>query len=185
MSRNHVEVEGLAFSYGELEIFRGLSLVIPEGKVVAILGGSGSGKSTLLKLIGGQLAPSRGRVKVAGKDVHKLSPDDLYALRLDMGMMFQTSGLFSDLSVFDNVAFPIVENFALPDEVARRMVLMKLHAVGLRGAKDMRPTDLSGGVTRRGALARGIAAEPRRVLDAGPLAGPDPDALPPGGPALR
>src|SRR3954470_9351708 len=165
MSRNHVEVEGLGFSYGELEIFRGLSLVIPEGKVVAILGGSGSGKSTLLKLIGGQLRPSRGRVKVAGKDVHKLSPDELYALRLDMGMMFQTSGLFSDLSVFDNVAFPIVENFVLPDEVAWRMVLMKLHAVGLRGAKDMRPTDLSGGMTRRVALARVIATEPRPLLD--------------------
>src|SRR3954465_7043053 len=177
MSRNHVEVEGLAFSYGELEIFRGLSLVIPEGKVVAILGGSGSGKSTLLKLIGGQLAPSRGRVPVAGKDVHKLSPDELYALRLDMGMMFQTSGLFSDLSVFDNVAFPIVENFALPEEVARRMVLMKLHAVGLRGAKDMRPNDLSGGMTRRVALARAIATDPRLVMYDEPFAGLDPISL--------
>src|SRR5688500_3413060 len=101
-AQNHVEVEGLGFSYGDLEIFRGLTLNIPRGKVVGILGGSGSGKSTLLKLIGGQLAPSRGTVKVAGKNVHKLSSDELYALRLDMGMMFQTSGLFSDLSVQDN-----------------------------------------------------------------------------------
>jgi phospholipid/cholesterol/gamma-HCH transport system ATP-binding protein len=177
MGRNHVEVEGLGFSYGDLEIFRGLSLVIPEGKVVAILGGSGSGKSTLLKLIGGQLAPSRGRVTVTGKDVHKLSPDELYELRLDMGMMFQTSGLFSDLSVFDNVAFPIVENFALPDALTRRMVLMKLHAVGLRGAKGMRPNDLSGGMTRRVALARAIATDPRLVMYDEPFAGLDPISL--------
>jgi len=174
---NHVEIEGLGFSYGDLEIFRGLSLTIPHGKVVGILGGSGSGKSTLLKLIGGQLAPSRGRVKVAGKDVHKLSSDELYALRLEMGMMFQTSGLFSDLSVFDNVAFPIVENFALPDEVARRMVLMKLHAVGLRGAKNMRPGDLSGGMTRRVALARAIATDPRLAMYDEPFAGLDPISL--------
>ena len=177
MGANHVEVEGLGFSYGDLEIFRGLSLVIPEGKVVAILGGSGSGKSTLLKLIGGQLAPSRGRVTVTGKDVHRLSPDELYELRLDMGMMFQTSGLFSDLSVFDNVAFPIVENFALPDELTRRMVLMKLHAVGLRGAKGMRPNDLSGGMTRRVALARAIATDPRLVMYDEPFAGLDPISL--------
>ena len=177
MAQNHVEIEALGFSYGELEIFRGLSLTIPHGKVVGILGGSGSGKSTLLKLIGGQLAPSRGRVKVAGKDVHKLSSDELYALRLEMGMMFQTSGLFSDLSVFDNVAFPIVENFALPDEVARRMVLMKLHAVGLRGAKNMRPGDLSGGMTRRVALARAIATDPRLAMYDEPFAGLDPISL--------
>jgi phospholipid/cholesterol/gamma-HCH transport system ATP-binding protein len=157
-------------------MFRGLSLVIPEGKVVAILGGSGSGKSTLLKLIGGQLAPSRGRVAVTGKDVHSLSPDELYELRLDMGMMFQTSGLFSDLSVFDNVAFPIAENFALPDELTRCMALMKLHAVGLR-AKDMRPTDLSGGMTRRVALARAIATDPRLVMYDEPFAGLDPISL--------
>jgi phospholipid/cholesterol/gamma-HCH transport system ATP-binding protein len=163
-AHDHVRVEGLAFSYGELEVFRGLSLAIPHGKVVGILGGSGSGKSTLLKLIGGQLAPSQGTVKVAGKNVHQLTADELYALRLDIGMMFQTSGLFSDLSVFDNVAFPIEENFDLPAELMRRMVLMKLHAVGLRGAKDMRPADLSGGMTRRVALARAIATDPRQVM---------------------
>jgi phospholipid/cholesterol/gamma-HCH transport system ATP-binding protein len=177
MAQNHVEIENLAFSYGELEIFRGLSLGIPRGKVVGILGGSGSGKSTLLKLIGGQLAPTSGRVTVAGKDVHALSPNELYKLRLEIGMMFQTSGLFSDLSVYDNVAFPIVENFAVPEELTRRMVLMKLHAVGLRGAKAMRPADLSGGMTRRVALARAIATDPRLAMYDEPFAGLDPISL--------
>src|SRR5262249_56409046 len=134
----------------------------------------GWGKSPLLKLIGGQLARSRGGVEVAGKDVHKLSPDELYELRLDMGMMFQTSGLFSALSVFDNVAFPIVENFALPDELTRRMVLMKLHAVGLRGASGMRTADLSGGMPRRVARARPIATDPRLAGYQRPSAGPGP-----------
>jgi phospholipid/cholesterol/gamma-HCH transport system ATP-binding protein len=164
MGSNIVEVEGLRFSYGDLEVFRGLSLVIPQGKVVGILGGSGSGKSTLLKLIGGQLAPARGTVRVAGKDVHRLHAKELYALRLEMGMMFQTSGLFSDLSVYDNVAFPIAENFDVPDELLRRLVTMKLHAVGLRGARDMMPGDLSGGMTRRGGGARAHAPRPPRIL---------------------
>jgi len=177
VAQNHVEVDNLAFSYGDLEIFRGLSLVIPRGKVVGILGGSGSGKSTLLKLIGGQLAPARGRVSVAGKNVHELDSDALYKLRLGMGMMFQSSGLFSDLSVYDNVAFPIAENFALPQDVIERMVLMKLHAVGLRGAKNMRPADLSGGMTRRVALARAIATDPGLVMYDEPFAGLDPISL--------
>jgi phospholipid/cholesterol/gamma-HCH transport system ATP-binding protein len=177
MAQNHVEVEGLGFSYGDLEIFRGLTLNIPRGKVVGILGGSGSGKSTLLKLIGGQLRPSRGTVKVAGKNVHKLSSDELYALRLDIGMMFQTSGLFSDLTVADNVAFPIAENFKLPEDLIRRMVLMKLHAVGLRGAKGMMPGDLSGGMTRRVALARAMATDPKLMMYDEPFAGLDPISL--------
>jgi phospholipid/cholesterol/gamma-HCH transport system ATP-binding protein len=174
---NLVEVERLGFSYGDLEIFRDLSLSIPQGKVVGILGGSGSGKSTLLKLIGGQLAPSRGTVKVFGKNVHQLKPDQLYALRLEMGMMFQTSGLFSDLSVYDNVAFPIDENFELPDDLLHRLVTMKLHAVGLRGARDMMPGDLSGGMTRRGARARAIATEPKLMMYDEPFAGLDPISL--------
>jgi len=177
MAGNIVEVEGLGFSYGDLEVFRGLALAIPRGKVVGILGGSGSGKSTLLKLIGGQLVPTRGSVKVAGKNVHQLSPKELYALRLEMGMMFQTSGLFSDLSVYDNVAFPIAENFRLPDEILRRLVSMKLHAVGLRGARDMRPGDLSGGMTRRVALARAIATDPKLMMYDEPFAGLDPISL--------
>jgi phospholipid/cholesterol/gamma-HCH transport system ATP-binding protein len=132
-----VEIRDLHFSYGDLQVLRGLSLDIPRGQVVAILGGSGSGKSTLLKLIGGQLRPERGTVTVQGKNVHRLSPRELYRLRLEMGMMFQTSGLFSDLSVYENVAFPIRENFDLPEALERRLVLMKLHAVGLRGAHAM------------------------------------------------
>jgi phospholipid/cholesterol/gamma-HCH transport system ATP-binding protein len=177
MAEHIVEVQGLRFSYGDLEIFRGLSLAIPRGKVVGILGGSGVGKSTLLKIIGGQLRPSRGTVKVAGKNVHQLSSDALYALRLEIGMMFQSSGLFSDLSVFDNVAFPIAENFDLPDDVLASLVLMKLHAVGLRGAKDMMPGDLSGGMTRRVALARAIATDPKLMMYDEPFAGLDPISL--------
>jgi phospholipid/cholesterol/gamma-HCH transport system ATP-binding protein len=177
MAANIVEVQGLRFSYGDLEVFRGLSLAVPRGKVVGILGGSGVGKSTLLKLIGGQLRPSRGSVTVAGRNVHKLSSDALYALRLEIGMMFQTSGLFSDLSVFDNIAFPIAENFALPAELLHHLVLMKLHAVGLRGAKDMKTGDLSGGMTRRVALARAIATDPKLMMYDEPFAGLDPISL--------
>jgi phospholipid/cholesterol/gamma-HCH transport system ATP-binding protein len=172
-----IEISDLHFSYGDLEIFRGLSLRIPAGKVVAILGASGSGKSTLLKLIGGQLYPSQGTVKVAGSDVHQLSPEDLYRLRLEIGMMFQNSGLFTDLNVYDNVAFPIFENFNPPEEVVRRVVLMKLHAVGLRGARDMMPNDLSGGMTRRVALARAIATDPSLMMYDEPFAGLDPISL--------
>ena len=177
MSGNVVEVRDLHFSYGDLQILRGLSLDIPRGQVVAILGGSGSGKSTLLKLIGGQLRPERGTVTVAGKNVHQLDADALYALRLEIGMMFQTSGLFSDMNVYENVAFPIRENFDIPEELVRRLVLTKLHAVGLRGARDMMPGDLSGGMTRRVALARAIATDPSFMMYDEPFAGLDPISL--------
>jgi phospholipid/cholesterol/gamma-HCH transport system ATP-binding protein len=177
MAGNVVEIRDLHFSYGSLQLLRGLSLDIPRGQVVAILGGSGSGKSTLLKLIGGQLHPRRGSVTVEGKNVHQLSSDELYQLRLEIGMMFQTSGLFSDLSVYDNIAFPIRENFDLPEELIRRLVLMKLHAVGLRGAHAMMPADLSGGMTRRVALARAIATDPKLLMYDEPFAGLDPISL--------
>ena len=177
MAENIVEVRDLRFSYGDLELFRGLSLDMPRGKVVAILGGSGSGKSTLLKIIGGQLQPAAGEVTVQGKNIHALDAHALYDLRLGMGMMFQTSGLFTDLSVFDNIAFPIRENFDVPDEVLRRLVLMKLNAVGLRGARDMMPADLSGGMTRRVALARAIATDPKLMMYDEPFAGLDPISL--------
>ncbi len=177
MSGNAVEIRDLHFSFGDLEILRGLSLDIPRHQVVAILGGSGSGKSTLLKLIGGQLRPDSGTVTVEGKNVHQLSTQELYRLRLDMGMMFQTSGLFTDLSVLDNVAFPMRENFRLPEELVRRLVLMKLHAVGLRGAHAMMPGDLSGGMTRRVALARAIATDPKFLMYDEPFAGLDPISL--------
>jgi phospholipid/cholesterol/gamma-HCH transport system ATP-binding protein len=174
---NAIEISDLHFSYGDLEIFRGLSLHIPPGQVVAILGASGSGKSTLLRLIGGQLRPSKGAIKVAGSDVHRLSSEDLYRLRLEIGMMFQNAGLFTDLKVFDNVAFPLRENFKLPEDLVRRMVLMKLHAVGLRGARDMMPNDLSGGMVRRVALARAIATDPKLMMYDEPFAGLDPISL--------
>ncbi len=172
-----VEVSDLHFSYGELQIFRGLSLKIPRGKVVAILGGSGSGKSTLLKLIGGQLDPSAGGIRVDGKMVHELGSGELYALRRKMGMMFQASGLFTDLSVYENIAFPIREHYHLPEELVRSLVLMKLDAVGLRGARDMMPGDLSGGMTRRVALARAIATDPMLAMYDEPFAGLDPISL--------
>jgi len=177
MAGNVVEIRDLHFSFGDLEVLRGLTLDIPRGKVVAILGGSGSGKSTLLKLIGGQLRPLRGGVTVEGKNVHQLSAEALYKLRLEIGMMFQTSGLFTDLSVYDNIAFPIRENFELPEELVRRLVLMKLHAVGLRGAQAMMPGDLSGGMTRRVALARAIATDPKLMMYDEPFAGLDPISL--------
>jgi phospholipid/cholesterol/gamma-HCH transport system ATP-binding protein len=172
-----VEVSDLRFSYGELEIFRGLTLKIPKGKVVAILGGSGSGKSTLLKLIGGQLDPSGGTIRVAGQEVHTLGANELYALRRKMGMMFQSSGLFTDLSVYENIAFPLREHYHLPEELVRALVLMKLDAVGLRGARDMMPGDLSGGMTRRVALARAIATDPMLAMYDEPFAGLDPISL--------
>jgi len=172
-----VEVSDLHFSYGELPLFKGLSLKIPRGKLVAILGGSGSGKSTLLKLIGGQLAPARGGIRVDGKLVHELGTGDLYALRRKMGMMFQSSGLFTDLSVYENIAFAIREHYDLPEELVRALVLMKLDAVGLRGARDMMPGDLSGGMARRVALARAIATDPMLAMYDEPFAGLDPISL--------
>ena len=172
-----VEVRDLEFSYGELKIFHKLSLGIERNQVVAILGGSGCGKSTLLKLIGGQLRPEAGSIRVEGAEVPELDSDELYRLRLGMGMMFQSSGMFSDMTVYDNVAFPLRENFALPEELVRRMVLMKLHAVGLRGAREMMPADLSGGMMRRVALARAIATDPKLLMYDEPFAGLDPISL--------
>jgi phospholipid/cholesterol/gamma-HCH transport system ATP-binding protein len=177
MPVNAVEIRDLHFSFGDLQVLRSLTLDIPANQVVAILGGSGSGKSTLLKLIGGQLRPERGTVTVAGKNVHRLTPEELYRLRLEIGMMLQGSGLFTDLDVYENIAFPIRENFRLPEELVRRLVLMKLHAVGLRGAHKMMPADLSGGMTRRVALARAIATDPKLMMYDEPFAGLDPISL--------
>lgn len=176
-SETLVEISDLHFSYGEHRIFNGLSLKVPRGKVVAILGASGCGKSTLLQLMGGQLRPARGRIVVDGENVPDLDSRALYALRRRMGRMFQTSGLFSDLSVYENIAFPIREHHHLPEALLRRLVLMKLHAVGLRGAQAMKPGDLSGGMTRRVALARAIAHDPMMVMYDEPFAGLDPITL--------
>ena len=172
-----VEISDLHFAFGELQIFRGLTLKIPRGKMVAILGGSGSGKSTLLKLIGGQLRPRQGAIRVDCRTVHELDTAELYALRRKMGMMFQVSGLFSDLTVYENIAFALREHYDLPEEIIRPLVLMKLDAVGLRGARDMKPGDLSGGMTRRVALARAIATDPMLTMYDEPFAGLDPITL--------
>jgi phospholipid/cholesterol/gamma-HCH transport system ATP-binding protein len=176
-SNNLIEVRDLHFSYGTRKILKGINLSIPRGKVVAILGASGVGKTTLLRLIGGQLRPDRGEVEVAGKIVHQLDDAGLYELRRKMGMMFQMGGLFSDMSMFENIAFPMREHTDLPEELIRDLVLMKLQAVGLRGARNLMPAELSGGMGRRVALARAIALDPMLVMYDEPFAGLDPISL--------
>ena len=174
---NLVEIRGLRFAYGKRQVLRGIDLDIPRGKVVAILGTSGSGKTTLLQLIGGSLRPAAGHVKVCGKVVDALGAAQLYALRRQMGMMFQKGGLFSDLTVYENVAFPIREHTSLPEEIIHDLVVMKLHAVGLRGAQGLKPGELSGGMGRRVALARAIALDPDLIIYDEPFAGLDPITL--------
>ena len=174
---NLVEISDLHFAYGNRPILKGINLNIPRGKIVAILGVSGCGKSTLLRHVGGQLKPSRGSVKFNGQVVHKLDNDGLYTLRREMGMMFQVSGLFSDLSVFDNIAFPMREHTDLSEVMIRDLVLLKLNAVGLRGAHALMPSELSGGMERRVALARAIALDPTLIIYDEPFAGLDPISL--------
>ncbi|HKC42280.1 MAG TPA: ATP-binding cassette domain-containing protein, partial [Burkholderiales bacterium] len=152
---NLVEVDDITFAYGAAApVLAGVSLAIPRGKVVAIMGGSGSGKTTLLRLIGGALRPSRGEIRTFGRAVNRVRTRELYELRRKMGMLFQFGALFTDLSAFDNVAFPVRERTSLPEPIVRDLVLMKLHAVGLRGAAHLMPQQLSGGMQRRVALAR-------------------------------
>lgn len=172
-----VEVRDLHFGYPGRPILKGLSLKIPRGKLVAILGASGCGKSTLLRLIGGQLQPEKGGVTVMGKVVHTLDNTALYELRKKMGLMFQAGGLFSDMTVFENVAFPLREHTSLPESMIREMVLMKLNAVGLRGACDLGTNELSGGMSRRVALARAIAIDPSIAMYDEPFAGLDPISI--------
>src|SRR5262249_29417215 len=172
-----IEISGLKFGYGEREVLRGFDLTIPRGKIVAILGTSGSGKTTLLRLISGQLRPAAGCVKVEGNVVHEMDDEALYRMRRKMGMQFQVSGLFSDLSVFDNIAFPMRELTDLPETMIRDLVLMKLHAVGLRNARHLMPSELSGGMQRRVALARAIALDPMLIMYDEPFSGLDPISL--------
>ena len=174
---NLIEIENLHFSYGDNQVLQGIDLIIPRGKVVAILGVSGAGKSTLLRQIGGQIRPDQGCVRLNGKVVHEQDRDALYALRRQMGMMFQAGGLFTDISVYENVAFPMRELTDLPEEIIRDLVQMKLQSVGLRGAMDMMPAELSGGMARRVALARAIALDPLLAMYDEPFAGLDPISL--------
>lgn len=174
---NLVEINNASFGYNARPVLKGIDMAIPKGKVVAIMGGSGCGKTTLLRLIGGQIRPQQGEVRVAGEVVHELDQDDLYKLRRRMGMLFQFGALFTDMSVFDNVAFQMREHTDLPESVIRDLVLMKLHAVGLRGARDLMPSELSGGMARRVALARAIALDPMLIMYDEPFAGLDPISL--------
>ena len=177
MSDNIVEIDNLSFGYKGRLLHKGINMVFPRGKVVAIMGGSGSGKTTLLRLIGGQLKPNVGEVRVDDEVVHKQSIDGLYKLRRKMGMLFQFGALFTDLSVYENVAFPIREHTDLPESMVRDFVMLKLNAVGLRGAHNLMPTELSGGMARRVALARAVALDPQIIMYDEPFAGLDPISM--------
>ena len=172
-----VEIRDLVFGYGDREILSGINMTFPKGKVVAIMGGSGSGKTTILRLIGGQLIPKSGDVTVDGEVVQPLETTSLYRLRRKMGMLFQYGALFTDLSVFENVAFPLREQTDLPEELIHDLVLMKLNAVGLRNAAGLMPSEISGGMARRVALARAIALDPQLILYDEPFAGLDPISM--------
>jgi len=177
MTSNIVEIDNLSFGYNGRLLHKGINMVFPKRKVVAIMGGSGSGKTTLLRLIGGQVKPTKGEVRVNGQVVHEQSRDGIYQLRRSMGMLFQHGALFTDLSVFDNVAFPMRELTDLPESMIRDLVLLKLNAVGLRGAYKFMPTELSGGMARRVALARAVALDPSIIMYDEPFAGLDPISM--------
>lgn len=172
-----VEIDNLSFGYKGRMLHQGINMVFPRGKVVAIMGGSGSGKTTLLRLIGGQIKPTKGEVRVDGQVVHTQTREGIYQLRRKMGMLFQHGALFTDLSVYENVAFPMREHTDFPESMIRDLVLMKLHAVGLRGAHQLKATELSGGMARRVALARAIALDPDIVIYDEPFAGLDPISM--------
>lgn len=172
---NLVEIENLHFYYNRNKaIFQGVNIEIPRGKVTTIMGPSGTGKTTLLRLIGGQNQPIQGKIKVDGQEVNHLSLRELYRLRKKMGMLFQSGGLFTHLTVFENVAFPLREHTCLPESMIRTLVLMRLEMVGLRGARELMPSELSGGMARRVALARAIALDPKLIMYDEPLTGQDP-----------
>ena len=172
-----VECRHLSFGYGERVVLDDISLTVPRGKVTALMGASGGGKTTMLRLIGGQVRAQQGEMLFDGKDVGKLDQDGLYAVRRRMGMLFQFGALFADLSVFENVAFPLREHTTLPEDMIRDIVLMKLEAVGVRGACDLMPSEISGGMNRRVALARAIALDPDLIMYDEPFSGLDPISL--------
>lgn len=172
-----VEIRDLNFQYDNRPILTGINMKIPRGKVVAVMGSSGCGKTTTLRLIGGQLRPSSGEVRVDGQVVHELDAAGLYGLRRRMGMLFQFGALFTDMSVYDNIAFQMREHTDLSEGLIHDLVLMKLHAVGLRGAHRLMPAELSGGMARRVALARAVALDPMLIMYDEPFAGLDPISL--------
>jgi phospholipid/cholesterol/gamma-HCH transport system ATP-binding protein len=174
VSDNLVRMSNVHFSRGDRKILDGINIDIPRGKVTTILGPSGTGKTTLLNLMGGQINPEQGEVWVDGENVPKLRRRDLFSLRKRMGMLFQSGALFSDLSVFDNVAFPLREHTDLSETMIRDIVLMKLESVGLRGARNYMPNELSGGMSRRVALARAVAMDPMMMMYDEPFTGQDP-----------
>jgi len=176
-SETLLELRDVDFGYGDRLILSKLNMRIPRGQVVAVMGGSGCGKTTVLRLIGGLVRAARGQVLFQGRDIGALDQDGLYAARRKMGMLFQFGALFTDMSVFDNVAFPLREHTDLPEALLRDLVLMKLNAVGLRGARDLSPAEISGGMARRVALARAIALDPELMMYDEPFAGLDPISL--------
>ena len=177
MSDQLIEITGLSFARGNKVIFNNVDMQIPRGQITAIMGPSGTGKTTLLRVIGGQVRPHQGQVCVAGRDVCQMGYEELFAMRRRLGMLFQSSALFTDLSVFENVAFPLRLHSGLSDETIRDLVLMKLNAVGLRGARDLMPAELSGGMSRRVALARAIALDPQLIMYDEPFTGQDPISM--------
>jgi len=172
-----IDIRKVAFAYGDRPILKDINLTIPKGKLVAIMGGSGCGKTTLLRLLSGQQQPQQGEVIVNGQHVEKMKHKELFKFRRSMGMLFQFGALFTDLSVFDNIAFPLRENTDLPEEIINDLVMMKLAAVGLRGTQDMKTAELSGGMARRVALARAMAMDPDLMLYDEPFTGLDPISL--------
>lgn len=180
-----VELRGVDAGYGERLILSGIDFSVRRGQLVAVMGGSGSGKTTLLRLVSGQLRARKGNVRVFGESLERISEKELYALRRRMGMLFQFGALFTDLSVFDNVAFPLREHTDLPESMIRDLVFMKLNAVGLRGAATLMPSELSGGMARRVALARSVALDPELIMYDEPFAGLDPISLGVIGQAIR
>jgi phospholipid/cholesterol/gamma-HCH transport system ATP-binding protein len=174
---NLVDIRDLHFSYGQRPILSGIAMEFPRGKVIAVMGGSGSGKTTILRLIGGQLQASAGSIHIDGTEVDPRDARRMYAMRRRMGMLFQHGALFTDLSVFENVAFPLREHADLPEELLHDLVLMKLHAVGLRNAAQLMPAEISGGMARRVALARAMALDPQLIMYDEPFAGLDPISM--------
>jgi phospholipid/cholesterol/gamma-HCH transport system ATP-binding protein len=172
-----VDIRNLDYAVSNRPVFSGLNIEIPRGKVTAVMGPSGTGKTTLLRLITGQVMADAGTIDVAGEDLNSISRRNLYVLRRRMGMLFQNGALLTDLSVFENVAFPLREHTDLPERLVRQLVLTKLQAVGLRGAAELMPAELSGGMGRRVALARAIVMDPELLIYDEPFVGLDPISL--------